>query len=266
MLRWRRFQSEEIRSEYRRKFIWRVCLTLLLLVVLFVGMRELTRMRALAWDSVDVRGASNISARSVYDAVMPYLVGYRGGVIARSNRFALNKKDIADELMEVFPRIESVTVDGDNGQIVIDITERVAVAVACESESREKCLLVDANGYQFDRAELLGDLFVYYAEPQLRDYVLPTEQFLAITTLQEQLNRLDLYSRSMTLLPSEMQLMLRNGTYVRFGYDELDRQLGNLTTIIRSPEYKKTVLEEGAEVLYFDLRFGDRVFYKLKEE
>lgn len=263
MFGWRRFQSEEIRSTHRKIFIWQCTLVVGACVTLVFGIAGLTSLPQLAFAGIRVDGVQAIDPADVYELVTPLLSGRALGIIDRANRFAFSDNRAITVLSEALPRIESVAVMHDDKDLVITITERVATAVACEIEALTGCLLVDANGYQFAPTELIGNLFMYRTEPQLRAFVRPTEEFVYLRSMRERLAKLGLYATSLTLAYDEMTLNLANGTRIRFGIDDHERQFENLATILRSKEYAEETGGDITRVEYFDLRFGDRVYYRL---
>lgn len=263
MFRYRQFQSESVRARYRRLFVWRLCLVIAIVIVLILGVREVSSMHQLAWRAVRVAGHEYVSPRDVYELVTPLFDGRRWGIIDGKNRFFFNDAKAAEVIQDALPRAASVKVESKNRELVITLIEREAVAVSCPIDSFSGCFYVDSTGYQFAPAELRGNLFVYHTEPRLRDYVRPTDEFVYFSSMRERLGQLGLHAISLTLLSDEMSLLLRNGTRVRFGIDGHERQFANLETILNSKEYAEETGGNIAAVEYFDLRFGDRVFYKL---
>ena len=267
MLRWQRFKSEQVRSQHRKVFLWHTGLVVGIIFVCCVIIAQISSLPNLQWDSVRIAGVNNIEEEDIYNLLVPFLDGRIWGVIDRKNRFVFPNTRATDLLRETFPRIKEVTIKRAGKILSVDIVEREPVAAAClAGKTPQKCMLVDVVGFQYASADVIGGLFVYYTEPRIREFVRPTEEFEYLSTMQGRLEKLGLYATSLTLLSDEMALMLRNGTRIRFGLEEHERQFENLATILKSPEYVEETGGDITRVEYFDLRFGDRVYYKLVGE
>jgi len=95
---------------------------------------------------------------------------------------------------------------------------------------------------------------------------LPVDEFHRITFFLDFLTPLDLTPTGLEAGADEYQIQLKNGgRLIINSTDDLSIILKNLETIFRSDNLKK-VLASGGILDYIDLRYGNKVFYKFKND
>ena len=236
---------------------------LALLLVLIVG---LTHLPFLQVRRAEVSGTRTLATSTVAGYIEESIAGYYLFVIPKRNIFIYPKRDIADGLLKRFPELRAADVHAnDFHTIAADVVEREQKALWCESM---RCYLMDQGGVVYGYSEG-DDGFVSYrgkteGDSLPRQYLTP-EKFESLFAL------VDAMSQKLPDSPVETvavdahddaEATLRSGFVLRFalgdaGGDVFER----FTLALTSAPFLEHAL---ADFLYLDLRFGDKLYYKLK--
>ena len=253
-----------------------------MLVLVLVGLSFLSFSKKMAVREVTVSGQQNIHPLAIIARSHQYTAEAYMGLFSRQNIMLYPSKDLEQLLTFEFPRIETIDVKRHlfKRNVSIVLSERTPYALWCRQSEKKKseeeaedvvfweeCFLADRTGFLFGKAsgtETLIRLHGGVKHPDgsmLRKNVIPED-----------------FGKIVSLLTGLQEIPLRI-THIRFDDDEVEvfmapgwKLLLTLSKDISTvPINLSTVLDENElstqlEALeYIDLRFDDRVYYRLRE-
>lgn len=251
------------RKRMRRRIAFVSLAALVLLAVIVVG---LTHLPFLQVREVQVSGAKTLATNTIAGYIQEAIAGYYLLVIPRRNIFVYPKRAIADGLLRQFPELRAVDVHAqDFHTIAAEVVEREQKAFWCQGA---QCYLMDQTGVVYAPAPAQKGFVAYRGQVQgeslPRQYLTP-EQFESLFAL------VDAVSQKVPDSPVEevvvdteldAEATLSNGFVLKFalgdaGGDVFERFSLALTS--------GPFLENSLDAFeYLDLRFGDKLYYKLK--
>lgn len=243
--------------------------------------------------SITVVGTQTVSPRlvqayaetQVHDGTHPFL--------ARDNIFILDKKALARDIVGYFPRIKSADVSRESilaTAVTITVTERQPFALWCSQV--DDCYLIDDTGFIFTQAVMASSTDKYVFEGGLpaqagmatssdsttstgsgqasSPQANPIGQTFApghmpgILVLLQMLSQAEFTPEGATVEnDQDLTIPFTVGFYIKASYGiDATELVRNLQLILSSDVLRGNL----ARIEYVDLRFGNRVYYKLKGE
>ena len=276
----RKFTSshiEELKKKKRKVFKIKTILISIVVISLLVGLYFLSRWKELNIIEVQVEGNKVLDAQKLEDFVSEKISGKYLYLFPKSNFVLTPRSKIKKELLNNFRRIETISFDGTDPNILkIFITEREPLYTWCGESiltPLDKCQFVDYNGYAFDEAPYFsGDVyFRFYGT--LDEYYFAKDRFTDLVLFIENLERLDIKPVALYLKPdSEIEIYLSSNFVIQESpkiilnsSDDLAKLFQNLRASIEVDPLKTDFKEKYSSLLYLDLRFVNKVYYKFKE-
>lgn len=222
-----------------------------------------------AIERVDIQGTVGLSREALRQAVQHQLQGRRWHLVSQRNILALDTKTFEQELEEQFA-IADIKIKKDHPHtIVINVVEQARSALW---SARGKLYALDGQGVITGEVQQLAapSAAVIYDKsakvPVPKEHVLaqPVVDFV-IALLQNE--RIQALHPQFLLVeePNKSEIELKVGEGWRIYFDTsapLSSQLQNLDLTLRN-----TITPDARKNLeYIDLRFGERVYYKMKGE
>lgn len=276
----------------KRKKVRKIKMALfgLLFVVVFVALIFAVRMSIFTISEIQVKGLQSASTQSVIDEINSEINGNYALVLPKKNILFYPKSTIKENLLNKFGTFADVEINTiDTNKLEISITEKNAAAIGCQSEQSildntyANCFFVDSNykGFQPVVGEPDKSLvrFVYQnasvgqsssggastssvpstssvapASPTLSSDVIIEVQKLK--TDLEKRNLIIHYIKIVDAKNFEFQIIGNGKIFVSLPFD--DNLLSILNTALSTKQLSGGVIFE-----YIDVRFGNKVFYKL---
>ncbi len=265
--------QSKLRARRRRQKLFaglRILAVIVLAAGLVVGVLWLPHMRV---TKVVVEGAEGSTAKAIEAAAAKHLVGTYSFLFPKNNILIYPKSAITEALQTQFPRLAEIDVHANTIRTIgITVRQRVPKSVWCglTPQSRVPCLLMDEDGVAYEAAASFdGTVYTEYfgtttgAAP--KQYLTP-EQFHSLTALVQAFK--DKEGESIARVAVDEQ------KDVRATFDS------SFTLMFTATEdggevYERFLLAKTAEPFasrplsdfeYLDLRFGDRLYYKLKAQ
>lgn len=204
-----------------------------------------------------------------------FLSGKYFFLFPKNNIFWYKRGELKVFLKDFFKRIDTIDVNLEGGNnLSIDITERKPSALWCFDrlleDNLEDCYFMDVNGTIFSQAPTFsGNAYLkYYGliddSPIGKEY-LTSVDFKTITAFIENVETNSvhpLYFKAKT--KDNFSLVLFGGTEIYFDNQvPLDTLAENFKALLKTPELKPA--KDGSiPAEYIDLRFGNKLFYKLR--
>jgi cell division septal protein FtsQ len=195
-------------------------------------------------------------------------------VYPKRNFLIYPKSMIERNLMDSIPRLDSVSVEMEKKVLHITVSERKPVALYCKDISNitmpTGCYFFDDNGYIFSESpSFSGDVyFIYTSEPSyddpLRQKFFQENAFHEIADFVASLEHIGIHGRAFVDKGDEYDLILSNGGRLIWNKEDKLRDIeSNLEAFLSDPSIQedKNFLNK---ILYLDLRFPNKVFYKFQ--
>lgn len=283
MFRRRRFRSPRVREARQRKHIRMLILFVVLVVSIVFMLSQASKLPVFRVETLRITGNKAVSSREIYDTVKDTFSGNHALLFSRRNVFLFSRNTMEQQLLDAFPRLKAVHVEAvGTHKVLIEITERQMVGMACiDAETTETCHFVDEDGFIFAAAPTFsGDSFFRYYDMRKKHfsigtYVMRADEFHQVVGLQGALRELGVVPVSMRIesdndaeFPENFTFTLTKDTELIFSTDttKLEEELQNLQTVLLSDAFKEETGGDISAIEYIDLRFGTKVFYRLKRE
>ena len=289
-------QREEYLKKKRRKKLFKY-VNIFALIILIIGIFSyVTHRPEIRISKVELSGGALVKKDEVETETLSFLEGSYFWLVPKNNSFLYPQKKLENYLKDSFKRINTIEVSlKDLDVLQINITEKKAVAIWCDTlpesqslpppealmengsyKSEGFCYFMDQNGNIFAEAPYFsGDAyFKYYGLVQVSSdigtpigtfYISSTTKFAEITDFIEKTKKLSLDPQYLIAKSQEeFLLIIGGGGEIYFDTQKpLSVVSENLETLLENPplsKYKGKVLP----VEYIDLRFGNKLFYKLR--
>lgn len=255
----------------RRKRRTRVLAVFAALVfVLAAGFVGLVHIPGLYIADIQISGAQTLASSTVRDFVDARLKGNYGFVLPKRNILLYPKQEIMRDLMVSHPVLSSADVHlVDLHTIAVNLVERQPKALWCEGS---QCYFMDENGVVYGEAPIFSEpIYLSYFGPAgtstlPRQYLSP-ERFQSLSALVDAVADKFADERVAGIsvdANNDATMSFASGFHLLFslndqGGDIFDR----LMLAMKSDPLSAHPL---ADFEYLDLRFGDKLYYKLKSE
>jgi len=229
----------------------------------------IAKLESLQIKEVIVEGATHISTTEIIDKTHTILDEAYLYVIPKTNMFLYPKNTIEQTLKTQFPRIETIHVGGGmKRKVVIEITERSAIAQWCKNESLDACYFMDSNGYLFaESPTFTEDVYMVYRgnikEIPIGSSYLSPLQFTQIQLVIERLKTLGIKPISVTYIENnEYEIFITGGGSVFMSLsEEIEKNISNLESVL-SYVNAGILVDGNLTVQSIDLRYGNKIIIK----
>jgi hypothetical protein len=266
-------RSPEFHEKKERQRKIRLAAIVLLVLIIVIGPVLLVRNKHLLISTIQITGNQVTASTDIESIVANDLSGNYLWVIPKSSALFYSKQKIKNDILHAIPRISAVNVSLSTAHsLSIVVDERTPVALYCtqtsDVQNPSDCYFLDASGYIFSVAPAFsgGVYMIYTSEPALdvplRSQFLTSDEFMKLTNFIANLSHIPLAPDVFVAKSDEYDLLLPSGTVIMWKpTDDLDTIYSNLSTFLTDPSLDKSSL---GNLLYIDLRFEDKVFYKFK--
>ena len=263
---------------HKKKLIERririIIISLVILAIIIVPVLVLRNKNFLI-TNVEVKGNAVSKTEEIKTIIDNNISGNYLWVIPHSNALLYPKNKIIKDLMNTIPRLSNVDINSSNVQsIVVNVQERTPTALYCKDVSNTStpvdCYFIDANGFIFSEAPAFsgGVYFVYSSEPlldvPLRAQFMEVKKYKLLDVFIKSIGDAGLYPKVFVSKKSEYHLILSNGGDIMWKEGQnLDQIRSNLVAFVEDSNFQKDKNNLN-NILYIDLRFGNKIFYKYK--
>lgn len=277
----------ELKKHRRKIFFGKVALYIFSFLALFAGLAYLSRIPALNIASIEIKNNQSVDEDMIKETVQAGLAGNYLWVFPKTNIFFYPKNRIKKELQDKFKRIKDVEFSiKDKQNLEVAITERIALYTWCGNlppnietgGGASKCYFLDNSGYIFDEAPYFsGD--VYFKFFGLTDSTLAdpvgshffTGIFQNLIFFKKALEDMKLKPTALHVRDNENVAFLLSGKTLPTGPEiilkadsDFQKAAENLEAALNTEPFKSDFKDKYSSLLYIDLRFGNKVYYKFK--
>ncbi len=268
-------RPERLAKRRRRSFLWKIVGSVVV-IILLIGLGSWVSYRPyLQINNIVINGSSVISDSRIKDVTEEVLEGGKYFLLfPRTNSLIFPEEEIESSILTTFKQIESVDiVRTDLQTLSMEIEEQKPYALWCtdkSSELTEDCYFINTEGFVFSKApNFTGNVFMrFYGDLIGPDYVGKyylkiNDEFNKMNTLIDSLKKLEVIPIELhTVGVSNMELYLEGESKIIFTRKQGSSEvLDNLTVVLDSETFREKNTED---IEYIDLRFGNKVYFKLK--
>ena len=271
-------QREEYFRRKRKKRLIRVGLVTLLIIFIIGLASYVSHRQKIRISKVELVGGVLVTQPEIEKESLEFMNGSYFWLFPKDNALWYPRKGLENYLPQSFKRIDNIKIERKGWNIiVVEINERKPVATWCSNAVSEsnmsECYFVDGDGTLFATAPYFsGDAyFKYYGviatgTPIGTQYIASTTKFNEIVNFVESVRGLSLRPQYIIAKSSEeFSLILSGGGQIYFDTKiSLLTVLENLEALLRTPELSIKANYD-LPVEYIDMRFGNKLFYKLKQ-
>ncbi len=223
-------------------------------------------------DTIVVSGAVAVPQGAIKSVVEQDIAGAYLWVYPKNNILLYPKSAIQKQLLAQFPTLTSVEVHlQDLHTIKVVVVERKPVAVWCSVDAlTPRCFLLDEGGLVYAAApSYSGDAYKKYSGAGSAGtfpwHYLPQQTFHSLTALVDAIEKKVEVTRVSGVsvdAQDDVHLTFENGFEVLFAlHDETGAVFERFVLALGAPPFTAHPLDAFA---YLDLRFGDKLYYKLR--
>jgi hypothetical protein len=231
--------------------------------------------------SIAVSGQKTVEGGKLQAFVEEKISGRRFVVLPADSVFLYPKKEIATELLAYFPLLKTATVHAQNFEsIAVEVSEREPYALWCGATPlvESPCALMDKTGLAYaPAANFFGDAYFTYYGPATtspgfkgafapRQFLTPQE-FESLSALVEQFAKYEQKARVNRVVVEEVgdvKLSFDNGFSLLFALKDATGDVFESFVLALTAE--PFVNRPISDFEYLDLRFGDKLYYHLKNK
>lgn len=195
-------------------------------------------------------------------------------VFPKSNVFLYSRSAIERAITRAIARVGSASVSSANlSTIAIAVRERKPTALWCEGiydphdPVPDPCYFIDGDGLIYAKAPVFsGDVFlrfwgIYGGEPIDRD-LLPLAAYREVMYLLQTLPKFSLVPTDVVFDDTDAAVYLKGRARLLYSRKQsLGDVLSNLDSVLSSEPLQG---KDSLELDYIDLRFGNKIYYRLK--
>ena len=261
--------ESKLRARKRRRFVRLAAGLIVFLLFTSSGLVGLTYLSSLQIKDVAVSGAQTLSSGTVETFARDRLSGEYWYVFSKSNIFLYPKQQIAADLIKAYPVLASADVHAvDFHTIAVNLVEREPRALWCTQD--ERCLFMDENGVAYGEAPTFSEpvYLSYYGtttgEALPKQYLTP-EQFQSLSALVDALAQKISDSAIVAVdvdTNKDVSVRFANSFTLRFALSDAGGDIFERFSLALTSEPMKA--HKLTDFEYLDLRFGDKLYYKLR--
>jgi hypothetical protein len=280
----RKFTSshvEELKKRRRKVFKIKFLFYFILFFIFLVGLYFLSKWNEINISKIEISGNKVLETQALERLVQEEINGKYLWLFPKTNFVLAPRSKIKKELSQVFRRIDNISFDlSDSKTLKIQISERKPVYTWCgevlpELDSKPgdlRCEFMDEKGYVFDEAPYFsGDAYFKFYGP-LEEYYFGGNNFNNYILFISNLEHIGINPVSLVLkTDNEVEIYLSaniappDGPKIVFNNkNDLLKIYQNLEAAIKTDPLKTEFKEKYSSLLYLDLRFNNKVYYKFK--
>lgn len=266
--------TKERAKRVRQKRIRVACFCGLAFALVVGGVIGVLHLDALRIQNVAIVGGDALPEREIELAVRDSLMGSIFFAVPKNNILFYPKSKIEERVRNAFPEIASISSKlSDTKTLAITVAPRKSIGAWCDRKGNLGCFFLDEEGYLFARApEITGNVYFTYSGDLadgngtgLRGHFMDRDSFSRLRAFTDAVEksaglRVVAFDRTSE---GEGALLTDSGAKLLVSIkQDFAATEQNLASILAASALKDPAVR--SELDYIDLRFGNKVYYKLK--
>ncbi len=272
----------KIKKEKHKILYKKILFLTLFLATIFIGLAFLSRWGEFNISNIEITGNKVIETEAIKNIVKDKTFGYYFYFFPKSNFLLYPKGEIINELTLRFKRLKNISLNTSNSKTLnVSLVERTALYTYCgeqleekmdtntkETNSNdEKCYFMDESGYVFDEAPYFsGEVYLkFYGKTNI-------PYFTKLISFKNTLEKIGVKPAIFNILDNgDIEIYLSSslksqmGPKIIFKADsDFEQVLENLQSVLTTEPLQTDFKNKYSSLLYIDLRFGNKVYYKFK--
>lgn len=278
----------ELNRKKKAVFMRKISIWSFLFILVFVGLCFLSRWQKINIANVEISGNKIVETEKIREIVDAEISGYYLWFFPKTNFLFYPKKEIKALLEEKFARLENINVELKNAETLnVSVSERTAAHTWCGPDvpsagatlAESQCYFMDKAGYVFDLApyfsndvyfKFFGALMDKSGEPLGSRYY--PDIFERLTLFKDSLKQMGVKPSSILVKDDgDIELYLvsnlppPNAQKIIFKKDaDFIKVAENLQAALTTEPLQTDFKKKYTSLLYIDLRFGNKVYFKFK--
>ena len=276
----------ELRRKKHKSARKKAMFFLVIFLIIILGLSFASQINKININQINISGNKVVETKEIESVVQNKISGHYLWLFPKTNFLIYPKHKIISELNDKFKRLKNISIKVKNFKsLEISISEYegkylwcnlIVVKLNKNINDKEKCYFMDNNGYIFDEAPYFSGnvYFKFYGdlneENPAGSYFMKNK-FAKIIEFKNTIEKMDLKPTSFWLdnnkeegnfsISSEPAM----GPSIIFKIDSDYENLAENLQVAISVEPLRTDLKtKFSSLLYLDLRFGNKVYYKFK--
>ncbi|MFA5778457.1 MAG: hypothetical protein WC870_03170 [Candidatus Paceibacterota bacterium] len=283
----------ELKKRRQKAILNKVLISLLGFSVIFILLAYISRFDNLNITEIQISGNKILETEILQTTVEQQISNKYLWLFPKTNILIYPKNAVKEELKEKFKRLKDVNLSIKNNKILeVSLTERIAKYTWCgtvmpaqvdplqKNVDTQKCYFLDEDGYLFDEAPYFsGEVyFKFYGLTNLNDegigagFYFSEPNFKQLISFKNALESMELKPTSLYIKENDdIEIFLSRGKTLPTGPriilkkdSDFDKVAENLQTAITTEPLKSKLKNKYSSLLYIDLRFGNKVYYKFQ--
>jgi len=270
------FKRSPLKSQVMQKKRRRILALRLFLLVLCGGglialFLSISKLDSFIITNITISGNKAVTESVLRAIVETHLEKKYMNVVPRNNALTLPRRAIATEILATFPVIEYAALSLNNlTSMILRVTERVPYVLWCQKNMLNECYLADRTGFIFAPSpEFSNDIYLRFRnderENPIGTYILDKKMFNALSYEIENLRSLSIFPIEVAIDDKEFELITRDYKIVFDTSKSFEEIFSNLKIVIEKDGSLRRALTTRGALDYIDLRYGNKVFYRLKK-
>ncbi len=277
----------EIKNRKRKILQKKIIIFSVIFLVSFIGLSFLSKWSELNITKFEYTGNKIVDSSDIEKIVLENISGRYVWLFPKTNFALYPKGNIRKDLVEKFKRFKEININlKDLNTLEINVVEREGEYMWCgdllpedlsQIEGR-KCYFMDNTGYIFDEAPYFsGEIYFRFygilsenSENPVNSVFMP-ENFPRIAKLKDMLEAIDLKPIAFLLKEDgDIEFYLSpKGTLTKPKIilklnSDFDKIIENLHASIQTEPLYSDLKNKYDSLLYIDMRFGNKVYYKFE--
>lgn len=249
----------------RKRFFLKASLIFAAILLFLLGVTASIYIPKFRINEISIEGTAVLDKEQLKEEAFSLLRQKFWGIFPYDNIFILPKERIIATLSKKFPLIKKVTIKNDfSRKVFISVEERKPEALWCK---KDFCAFLDEAGFIFEPAPVFsGTIFPKFFDERetpadIGKEILPAAEFQKLHFVLETLEKKNFNVVKTILKDSGLyEIHLDEGWYILFN------EKNNAETVSENLELilENNIKEKRPQLEYIDLRFGNKIFFKLK--
>ncbi|MFA6585690.1 MAG: hypothetical protein WCS86_00830 [Candidatus Paceibacterota bacterium] len=267
----------ELKKKRQQVLLKKILSLILIFILILVGLSFLSKWQKININNIQISGNKVVETKAIEDLVKQKISGNYLWIFPKSNFLLYPVGEVKRELANNFKRLKNISLSVQNFQTLnISLDERTALYTYCGiapaelDSSNQKCYFMDQDGYIFDEAPYFsGEVYLkfygkadsYFFEPN----------FSKLISLKETLQKMGIKPAVFFVDDTgDIKIFLSStttqlGPFIALKADADFTQIAeNLQSVLTTEPLQTDFKNKYSSLLYIDLRFGNKVYYKFR--